>query len=146
MSFNRDAFEEHEIAPAFVTDLSHPEATAKNVKNMTLFVNAVAPCVSNLNDQSSTILDSVGAFAQGQAVESFSPSGVRPLRKASLRKKVSKKKCEIPCNLNQHPEKEKLKKVVHRCQTLCYNLPQVLFQLTPSPRPLIAHSRFRNLL
>ena len=44
--FSRHAFEEHEFALAFVIDQSHLEVTAKNDKNMTLSVDAVAPCVS----------------------------------------------------------------------------------------------------
>ena len=77
---NKHVFEEHEIAPAFATDLRHQKVMAKNDKNMTFYVEAVAPYTSNLNDQSPIILDSVGTFAHGQAVESFSS--------------VSKCKCE----------------------------------------------------
>ena len=36
--FSRRAFEEHEFPPVFATDLSHPEATAKNDKNLLLII------------------------------------------------------------------------------------------------------------
>ena len=43
---------------------------------MILSVDTVAPYILNLNDQSFIILDSVGTFARGQAVESFLPSSI----------------------------------------------------------------------
>ena len=43
LPFNRHAFEEHEFAPAFATDLSRPEVTAKNMIHS---VDAVVPCIS----------------------------------------------------------------------------------------------------
>ena len=92
MPFNRYGFEEYEFAPAFTTNLSHQEVSAKKDQNMTPSIDAVTPCLSNLNNQSSIILDSVGTFVRAQAVESFLPSSVRPLQKAPLRKRSAKKR------------------------------------------------------
>ena len=105
--FKRHAFEE--FAPAFATNVSHPEIIAKKDKSMTLSVGAVAPCDSNLSDQPSIILDSVGTFARGQAVQSFLPSSENH-KKALLRKRSAKKNVRHRVIFLFTPRKRKVRK------------------------------------